>query len=465
MPTLLIVDDEDSYREVLKVIFEAEGYSVSTATNGNKALAHLKNEPCDLIISDVRMPDMDGIGLLRSARELHPDVGVVMMTAFGTIDNAREAFKLGADDFISKPFHNDELKLIVRRTLEKQTLVSENRAFRKAQKASGSLQNIVGSSEKMQELFRMIETVARDQATVLITGESGTGKELFARAIHDLSPRSDKPFIPVNCGAMPENLLESELFGYMKGAFTGADRTTVGMFESADKGSIFLDEIGDMPLSMQVKMLRVLQERRIRRVGAPAEIPVDTRVVAATNRDLRPMVENGTFRRDLFYRISVIPLHVPALRDRREDIPELTDHFVKKFSSRSGKKIGITPEARRVLHVRSWPGNVRELEHTIERAVALTACGGEIRAEFCTDDGAVQQQRPIELPDTGLHLPSYLDALEKEFIAEALRRTDGNHLHAAELLHLNTYQFGHLLEKHELQIRAAAHGRASEFVG
>lgn len=456
MPTLLIVDDEDSYREVLKVIFEADGYSVSTATNGNKALAHLKKSPCDLIISDVRMPDMDGIALLRAARELHPDIGIVMMTAFGTIDNAREAFKLGADDFISKPFHNDELKLIVRRTLEKQTLVNENRAFRSAQRASGSVQNIVGRSEKMQELFRMIETVAREQATVLITGESGTGKELCARAIHDLSSRADKPFIPVNCGAVPENLLESELFGHMKGAFTGADRTSVGMFESADKGSIFLDEIGDMPMSMQVKMLRVLQERRIRRVGAPAEIPVDTRVIAATNRDLRPMVENGSFRRDLFYRISVIPLHVPALRDRREDVPDLTDFFIRKFSSRSGKNIGISSDARRVLLGRPWPGNVRELEHTIERAVALTPCGEEIRAAYCSDDGAVSHVRPVELPEAGLHLPTYLNALEKEFIAEALRRTEGNRFRAADLLQIDAYQLGHLLEKHEIERRTAA---------
>lgn len=455
MPHLLIVDDEDSYREVLKVIFEEDGYAVNTARNGNKALAHLKKEPCDLIISDVRMPDMDGIGLLRAARELHPDVGVVMMTAFGTIDNAREAFKLGADDFISKPFQNDELKLIVRRTLEKQALVSENRAFRTAQRASGSVQNIVGRSEKMQALYRMIEAVAREQATILITGESGTGKELCARAIHDLSDRAEKPFIPVNCGAMPENLLESELFGHMKGSFTGAERTSVGMFESADKGSIFLDEIGDMPLSMQVKMLRVLQERRIRRVGAPAEIPVDTRVIAATNRDLRPMVEDGSFRRDLYYRISVIPLHVPPLRERREDIPDLTDHFVKKFSARSSKEIGISREALRVLMGRAWQGNVRELEHTIERAVALTPCGDEIRAEFCTDDHSNHLPRAVELPDAGLHLPSHLNSLEKEFVEEALRRTAGNQTRAAELLQIEVYQLRHLLDKHSLERKKA----------
>ncbi|HTH51612.1 MAG TPA: sigma-54 dependent transcriptional regulator, partial [Pyrinomonadaceae bacterium] len=289
MNRLLIVDDEAGYRDVLKAIFADAGYSVAVAENGEKALADLRSFTPDLIISDVRMPDLDGIGLLKQAREIYPDIGVVLMSAFGTIATAREAFKLGADDFIQKPFNNDELKLIVTRTLEKQAIVHQNRAFRKAQRNMGSLINIIGKSEKMAELFHMIETVAREQSTILITGESGTGKELVARAIHDMSDRAKKPFIPINCGALTETLLESELFGYIKGAYTGAGESRPGMFESANDGTIFLDEIGDMSLTMQVKILRVLQEQKVRRVGAAVETAVDTRVIAATNRDLAPM--------------------------------------------------------------------------------------------------------------------------------------------------------------------------------
>jgi two-component system response regulator PilR (NtrC family) len=451
MPNLLIVDDEKGYREVLSVIFMAEGYVVHTAPHGRAALAHLKKEPCDLIISDVRMPDMDGIELLGKVRAIDADIGVVLMTAFGTIDTAREAFKLGADDFIQKPFHNDELKLIVKRTLERQAIINENRAFRSAQRGRGSLENIVGRSAKMVELYRTIEQVAKEQSTILITGESGTGKELVARAIHDLSDRAEKPFIPINCGAMPDTLLESELFGFMKGTFTGADQNRTGMFESADKGTIFLDEIGDMSQAMQVKILRVLQEGRIRRVGSPTEIAVDTRVIAATNRDIRPMVEDGTFRRDLFYRISVIPLHVPPLRERREDIPDLVHHFVRKFSARSGKGVLVSAEANRILTERAWHGNVRELEHTIERAVALTNSGGVITPENCTDTNSENHSRPVGLPDAGLHLPTHLNDIEKNFVEEALRRSKNNQTRAAELLQIKVHQLRHLLEKHELK--------------
>ena len=448
MANLLIVDDEESYRLVLKVIFEAEGYAVRTVNNGRAALSHLKTESCDVIISDVRMPDMDGIALLKAARELYPDIGVVLMTAFGTIDTAREAFKLGADDFIQKPFNNEELKLIVKRTLDKQAIISENRAFRRAQRTSGSIKNIVGQSPKMLELYQMIEAVAGEQSTVLITGESGTGKELVARAIHDLSDRAEKPFVPINCGAMPENLLEAELFGFIKGTFTGAAGNRAGLFESADKGSIFLDEIGDMPLAMQIKILRVLQERRIRRVGAHDEIPVDVRVIAATNGDIKQLVENGSFRRDLYYRISVIPLHVPPLRERREDIPELANHFIKKFCARSGKNLALSAKASEVLRNRPWNGNVRELEHTIERAVALTN-GGEIQPEHCAD-GDYKPRRAVDLPEAGLHLPTHINRIEKDFVEEALRRTGGSQTRAAEILQIPVHALRHLLTKHNL---------------
>src|SRR3982751_4241420 len=331
MSNILIVDDEQSYRQLLTLVFEAEGHTVRTASNGGEAVESLQSEPADVIISDVRMPDMDGIGLLTAVRETFQDTGVVLMTAFASVDTARDAFKLGADDFIQKPFDVEELKLIVRKTLEKQALIDENRAFKRAQRERGSVKNIVGASAKMTAIFQMIETVAAVQSTVLVTGESGTGKELVARAIHDLSPRAEKPFISINCGAFTETLLESELFGYVKGAFTGANTNRKGLFEAADGGTIFLDEIGEMSPAMQVKVLRVLQEKKVRAVGAHDELAVDARVIAATNRDLRQMADDGTFREDLFYRISVIPIDLPPLRDRRDDIPDLISHFIKKF--------------------------------------------------------------------------------------------------------------------------------------
>ena len=451
MAKLLIVDDEAGYRKVLRAIFEDEGHDVVTASDGRAALAHLAKVKRDLIISDVRMPDIDGIALLKQAREQDPDIGVVLMTAFGTIETAREAFKLGADDFIQKPFNNEELKVIVKRTLEKQAIISENRAFRNAQRQMGTLSNIIGQSEKMLELYRMIEAVARERSTILITGESGTGKELVARAIHELSDRAGKPFIPINCGALTETLLESELFGFVKGAFTGANSGRAGVFESANNGTIFLDEIGDMPLSMQVKVLRVLQEQKVRRIGANDEISVDSRVITATNRDLGPMVENGAFRQDLYYRVSVIPLHVPSLRERRDDIPHLAEHFMRKFSARSGKNVTLSDGAVAALAGRQWKGNVRELEHTIERAVALTGDGQPINAEHCCANGAAPAYRRTEIPADGLHLPAFLNGLEKEYVEEALQRAAGNQTRAAALLQIPVHSLRHLLEKHDLR--------------
>jgi DNA-binding NtrC family response regulator len=452
MATLLIVDDEKGYRDVLRVIFEDHGHAVHCVKGGNAALEHLEQHDVDVVISDVRMPDMDGIALLTAARALRPDLGIVMMTAFGTIDVAREAFRLGADDFLTKPFNNEELKLIVARCLERRELVSENRALRRAQRALGSTANIVGSSAAIRRLLNDIEAVAREEATILITGESGTGKELVARAIHDRSARAERPFIPINCGAMTETLLESELFGFVKGAFTGAGQARAGVFESADRGSIFLDEIGDMSPSMQVKVLRVLQERRIRRIGAASEIAVDGRVIAATNRDLRTMVDEGKFRQDLFYRISVIPLHVPSLRERPEDIPELTLHFINKFSKRSGKAITISNEALEHLSSQPWYGNVRELENTIERAVAFARTGDELTEQCFAAPASTNghSSRP-HLPAEGLHLPSYLDKLERAYVEEALRRNGGSQTRAAETLQIPVHALRHLLDKHSLR--------------
>lgn len=466
MSNLLIVDDEQSIRQLLTLIFTREGHNVRAAENGRTALAMLREKTADLIVSDVKMPDIGGIELLRSARELIPDVAVIMMTAFATVETAREAFKLGADDFIQKPFDIDELKLIVTKALERLNLVKENHAFRRAQRERGGLDNIIGRSARMQAVYQMIETVAEVQSTVLITGDSGTGKELVARAIHNLSKRSDKPFISINCGAFTETLLESELFGYTRGAFTGATANRKGLLEAAEKGTIFLDEIGEMSPAMQVKLLRVLQERKVRPVGAHDETEIDVRVIAATNRDLGAMVKEGGFREDLFYRISVIPINLPPLRERREDIPELVEHFTCKFCAQTGRALTVSPKAMELLERYEWRGNVRELEHTIERAVALERTD-QIQPERLPDH--ITNYNPAHiaaihnLPENGINLTAHLDQLEKTYLLEALQRTNGNQTRAAEILQLSVRSLRHLLDKHGIrnitaQLRSEANG-------
>src|SRR6476646_2220439 len=458
MANLLIVDDELGMRQFLTHLLQREGHIVRVAGNGNEAMVLLREDPADVLLSDVRMPDMDGIDLLKTARELLPHIEVIMMTAFANVDTARNAFLLGAFDFVQKPFDNDLLKETVARALakislvrEREALLEENKALIQGQRTRGKLGNIIGRSTRMLSLYQMIETVAQVQSTVLVTGESGTGKELVARAIHDTSPRAERPFVSVNCGAFTETLLESELFGYVKGSFTGANSNRKGLFEAANSGTIFLDEIGEMSSAMQVKLLRVLQERRVRPVGATEETYVDTRVIAATNRDLASMVKEGSFREDLYYRVSVIPIELPPLRERAEDISELANHFVLKFCAPTGRTLAVSENAMRLLERYSWPGNVRELEHTIERAVALERTPmiePERLPEKINNYNPYRVAEAMEFPEEGINLTAHLDQLEKTYVLEALRRTSGNQTNAAELLRLSVRSLRHLLDKH-----------------
>lgn len=460
MEKLLVVDDERSMRELLELVLRREGYSVHTAENGARALELIKQNIYDLVISDVKMPDIDGIELLERTREISPDTKFIMITAFGTVETARKAFKLGAEDLIIKDagFDLEELKIYVSRVLQRKRILQENVLLKRELRQRGSLDNIIGRSPKMQAIYSMIETVAATNSTVLIMGESGTGKELVARAIHNLSNRASAPFVSVNCGAFTETLLESELFGYMKGAFTGAVSNRKGLFEAAQGGTIFLDEIGETTPAMQVKLLRVLQERTIRRVGGLEEIPVDVRVVAATNRDLAKMVEEGTFRNDLYYRISVIPIELPPLRERREDIPDLVRYFLNKYTAAAGRQpMEVSEEAMRYLEAYNWPGNVRELENTIERAVALepTQIIGPERLPERILKYKPSNASDLDLPEEGIDLEAYLMQLEKTYIIRALQRTNGNQTKAAELLHMSVRSLRHLLDKHKIRQTAS----------
>jgi two-component system, NtrC family, response regulator PilR len=480
MEKILIVDDERSMRELLELVLKREGYAVHTAENGMRALDLVRQNVYDLIISDVKMPDINGIDLLARVREISPETMVIMITAFATVETARRAFKLGAEDLVIKDagFDVDELKVSVGKVLEKKHLRQENVLLKRELRQRNSLDNIIGKSPQMQAVYQMIETVAATNSTILITGESGTGKELVARAIHSLSNRDAAPFVSINCGAFTETLLESELFGYMKGAFTGAVSNRKGLFEAAEGGTIFLDEIGETTPAMQVKLLRVLQERCIRRVGGVEEISVDVRVVAATNRDLAQMVEDGTFRNDLFYRISVIPIELPPLRARRTDIRELVQHFLEKYSAQAGRPVlNVSEEAMRYLEAYDWPGNVRELENTIERAVALEqgrVAGLDRRREDQGPPAGVNDRRmrpewlperilkfkprnmaELELPDDGIDLEAYLMQLEKDYILKALQRTSGNQTRAAEVLKMSVRSLRHLLDKHKIRHTAS----------
>jgi len=465
MPNILICDDERSICEMLDITLRREGYKVETVNSGEAANRKLDSALFDVIVTDIRMPNLNGIEVLRHAHQVSPDSAVILITAVDDYEAAIEAVKAGgATDYIRKsPGMVDEVKLAIRRALEKVTLSRQNFAFKRDAATRNSLDNIVGASPSMEKLKQTIRTVASTQSTVLIYGESGTGKELVARAVHTCSPRAGEPFVSINCGAFPETLLESELFGYVKGAFTGANQNKRGLFEVADGGTIFLDEIGEMNLTMQVKLLRVLQERCVRPVGGSDEIAIDVRVIAATNRDLERQVAEGTFREDLYYRLSVIPVTVPPLRERREDLPLLVNHFLKKYLPAARKNIvRVKPESLLALANYDWPGNVRQLENTIERAVALET-GDELHVELPVERararaaaaGVGADGLSLSIPagsvlPEGLDMEKYVADIERSLLKSALQQSNGVQARAADVLKISYRSFRHLMKKYDL---------------
>jgi two-component system, NtrC family, response regulator PilR len=460
---VLVVDDERSMRELLSIVLRRDGYDVLVAADGRAAVETLKRERVDVLITDIRMPELTGVDVLREAKRIDPAIISIVMTAFASTDTAVDALRLGAADYVHKsPNAANELRLRVRKELERKRLQQENVLLKRALQTPHKFGNIVGSSSAMCAVFELIETIAPTGSTVLITGESGTGKELAARAIHAGSARRDRPFVAVNCGALPDTLLDSELFGHMRGAFTGADTNKKGLLEVAEKGTIFLDEIGEMSPMVQVKLLRVLQERKFRRLGGTDEVEADIRIITATNRDLSKMVAAGDFREDLFYRINVIPVKLPPLRERQDDIQALAEHFVAKFAAQMNKPInGISGAAIACLRSYSWPGNVRELENAMERAVALERTptilpdslpdAARNGATSSVTASAVAAPADDLALNGGFHLEQHVQGIEREYIMEALRRSNGVKKNAAELLGLSFRQFRYLLKKYNIQ--------------
>jgi two-component system response regulator PilR (NtrC family) len=451
--SILVVDDELSMREFLEILLRKEGYSVDTAKHGEEALASLDRHPYDLVICDIMMPRVDGMQVLRRVKEVSPETQVIMITAFASTESAVEAMKIGAYDYITKPFKVDEIKLVIAKALEKSRLVQENTLLRQELKSRYAFENLlVGSSRPMLELYEMIRQVASTRSNVLVSGESGTGKELAAKATHYLSPRKDKPFLTVNCGAIPRELMESELFGHKKGAFTGAYQHKKGLFEMADQGTIFLDEIGELDTSIQVKLLRAIQDKTFKAVGGLEDVLVDVRVIAATNLNLEEAVAQGRFREDLYYRLNVIRLRMPPLRERKDDIPILAQHFLEVYAKELGKPIKkISSEAELKLLAYDYPGNVRELENIIERAVALEhqdVILPESLPEFLRrpeEPGAVPAA--VALPEQGMNLDVTIEEIERRLITEALRRSKGVKKDAAELLGISFRSFRYRLAK------------------
>ena len=459
---ILVADDEQSMREFLDIMLKKEGYKVSLASNGEEVAKLVENDLFDLVLLDIRMPKLDGISALKKIKANTPETIVIMITAYASADTAIKAMKEGAYDYITKPFKVDEIKLIIKNALEKKNLQKENILLKQAVRDRFHFGNIIGQSPKMVALYDLLEKVSPTKTNILVTGESGTGKELVAKAIHYNSPRKEKPFVTLNCGAIPESLIESELFGHMKGAFTDAIATKKGLFEVADEGTIFLDEISELPLLMQVKLLRVLQDKEFKRVGGTEDIRVDVRIIAATNKELEEAVKEKHFREDLFYRLNVIQIKLPPLRDRREDIQTLANHFLKKYSQELSKNIlKISPEALQILLNYEYPGNVRELQNIIERAVALES-SSDLTAHNLSSylsEQPLLRKGPIdiEIPNDGIDLEKMVEDLERTLLLKALDKTKGIKKKAAELLHINFRSMRYRLEKYGLN-----HGSDSE---
>ncbi|HTW24666.1 MAG TPA: sigma-54 dependent transcriptional regulator [Candidatus Baltobacteraceae bacterium] len=459
MAHLLIVDDERSICELLEISFRKEGHRVEIATNGEAAKRRLSSQIFDIVVSDICMPDMDGVELLRYCKEVSPSTVFLLITGVPTIDTAIDAVNFGADRYVIKGDRLlDELRPAIQQVAESLALRKEAGYLRRELRRLTGLDHMIGTAPKMRAIFELIENIAPQSSRVLITGESGTGKELVARAIHENSARAKHPFITINCGAFPETLLESELFGYMKGAFTGANENRRGLFQAAHGGTLFMDEIGNMSVTMQVKLYRVLQEGKVRPIGSTEESDVDVRVIAATNKDLEKEIAEGRFREDLYYRLSVIPIHLPPLRERREDIPLLAREFLERFSKSMSKSIdGIEAEAMRRLEVYDWPGNVRELENTIERAVALEsghkvtteALPERIRTHFQENvPAAAHNGNGTALPKEGLNLEEHIQGIERSYLLAALERSGGVRTQAAELLKMSYRSFRHYAKKY-----------------
>jgi len=447
--TVLVVDDESSMRRFFDVTLKREGYAVLTADSVASGLAVIEKQTVDLILSDIRLGDGQGLAILSASKEKDPDVPVVMMTAYASAETAVEAMKLGAADYLTKPFNVDEVRVVVRNNIRTRKILGENRQLKRALQ-DRKAPKMVYQGERMRVLMQMLQRVSKMDTTILVTGESGTGKELVMRSIHEMSQRSEAAFISVNCGALPESLFESELFGYEKGSFTGAEQQRIGLFESARGGTLFLDEIGEMPLKMQIKLLRVLQEKTIRRVGGTQEIPVDFRLLAATNRNLKNEVAEGNFREDLYYRINVVPVQLPPLRERKEDILPLVRHFLKKYSGRLGEKEKeMEPDALEKLEHYDWPGNVRELENTIERIVALTPGDVIQLAQLPLQFQSLQAKsiHQVFIPAVGMDLEGYLDDVRFQYMCKSMEMSDGVQNRACELLGMSFRSFRYYLSK------------------
>jgi two-component system, NtrC family, response regulator AtoC len=447
---ILLIDDEEMIRDLLREMLHRKGYTIETAENGKGALALLEANAYDLVITDLRLPDISGMKVLAEAKKKSPDLGVIMITGYGSIKNAVKAMKQGAFDYITKPFDLEEIEMVVQKYFQFVNLVDENAYLRSELDRKFSFSNIVGTSAPMLRVFDQIRMVAKSRATVMLQGASGTGKELVARAIHYNSDRRNAAFVTTNCAAMPEGLVESELFGHEKGAFTGAYRMTKGRFESAHGGTLLLDEVSEIGLALQAKLLRVLQEREIERVGGGKPIPVDVRIIATTNRDLRKSVESGQFREDLYYRLNVVPIYLPSIAERREDIPLLIHHFTKKFSAENGRPIrGVSEDAMQMLARRDWPGNVREIENCMERAVVM--CGLDVELLESSHFHFGDSLSPAQ-PQTGEETPAKtLEEAEKNMILKTLQENDDNRTKTAEILGISVRTLRNKLNEYRKQ--------------